>query len=534
MKISTGLPLFNTPVDPQGTENQSANAIFHAGSASLTSHVIDVTETPIIVKAYGFLNDASTITVWTVTTQRGNVVTTSPMILNGHTVQLSNRNNTLVIDLTGKYKFVLSDGLGVTTCVYHESGLPLWSFGLAQYAIANGMLQFVETETVKPVVSENQIKLYVKLSQDGAGSNLANLLQVHHTSAIPDDPIPNPPNVGTDVFDTGGLYFGVDPGKYRTQYVSSSVGDNINNTGLSAASPVKSIQFAISRLPDGTRGIIYLLAGDTFCTYVTDPMGAAIAPVGDVAGSFPIIDLGNIVAVQGLAINNRVISFYPYNDPVITAVSTYNNAHGTVINPYVWKESNFPTIKFVYLQASNATNYFFPATIQIGSAGGMSLSAVSIEVGQTGTVNPNYPCGCMPAIGNLAMSGGHLTIGNVPLFGNANGVGNQVFGENNLYIHDHDIPGLPGGPTTAVSTPPVFNISGTNLVINSSGAYARGITPPGTPVELPYTSNGDNTEAFLKPKALWPGIYIYSRVARAYRRVQTDIVIGTADDPFVP
>lgn len=132
MKISTGIPLFNTPVDAPNTENQSYNVLFGPNSTTLISHTIDVAETSIVVKAYGFTGN-ETITVNTVSTN-GIATMTEPMVLNGKTVQLSATNNTLVLDISGRYVFVLSAGLGAVNCVFHESPLGLWAYGLGAFA----------------------------------------------------------------------------------------------------------------------------------------------------------------------------------------------------------------------------------------------------------------------------------------------------------------------------------------------------------------------------------------------------------------
>jgi hypothetical protein len=133
MKVSTGIPLFNSPVDPQGTENQSNNVLFSSASTSLTSHVIDVSETAIVVKAYGLTSE--TITVNTFSYDGiGNL--TAPMKINGKTVELSADNNILVIDISGRYTFTLSGSLGVISCVFHESGMSYWSYGLSDFALA--------------------------------------------------------------------------------------------------------------------------------------------------------------------------------------------------------------------------------------------------------------------------------------------------------------------------------------------------------------------------------------------------------------
>ena len=133
MKISTGIPLFNSPVDPQGTENKSYNVIFNSQSTSLTSHVIDVSETALVVKAYGLTSE--TVTVNTVSYD-GLSVLTAPMKINSKTVELSANNNVLVLDISGRYSFTLSASLGVVSVVCHDSGMSYWSYGLSDFALA--------------------------------------------------------------------------------------------------------------------------------------------------------------------------------------------------------------------------------------------------------------------------------------------------------------------------------------------------------------------------------------------------------------
>jgi hypothetical protein len=475
MKISTGLPLFNTPVDPQGTENQSANAIFHAGSASLTSHVIDVSETPIIVKAYGFLTDASTITVHTVTTGIGGVTYSSPMVLNGHTVQLSNRNNTLVIDLTGKYRFVLSDGLHTTTCVYHESGLPLWSFGLAAFAEANGILQFIETLSVKPVVDENIVQHNVKLSTD-----FGNLLTIHGDEN-------NPTASGA------GLYYGPVADKYGIQYVSS-VSGNDNNDGLTKLTPIKTLAKALEfgRLPDGTAGIIYLKAGERFNTY---PNAA-----GDAVTS--LTPITQFVATAAVSIGNRSITFRPYDDPASDAILAYNSANGTSYYAYSSAQTIWPTIVATVSLPNNTGTTWYPIYMGIGVNGQLRLEGINFRAGQTGTVNPAFNSGAIVGSGQLIVQGGHLITGNTPILGQISGglVMNVTFF--GTIVQDHTTP----------STPQVFASMGTRFVINSPSAdIAGGVVIVPT---LPYTSLGDNTFSYLAKKSLWYGLVIFTAPIR--------------------
>jgi hypothetical protein len=132
MKIATGIPLLGGAIDPQGAENQSYNTLFDANSTNLTSQKIDVSETPIIVKAFG-LSGGETIQVNMLSNTRLGIVTQA-LQLNSKLVQLSVNNTALVIDLPGSYTFTLSAGLGTVVCVFAESGMGLWSVGLKAFA----------------------------------------------------------------------------------------------------------------------------------------------------------------------------------------------------------------------------------------------------------------------------------------------------------------------------------------------------------------------------------------------------------------
>lgn len=523
MKISTGLPLFNTPVDPQGTENQSANAIFHAGSKSLTSHVIDVTETPIIIKAYGFLNDASTITVYTVTTGIGNATYSSPMVLNGHTVQLSKRNNVLVLDMTGKYKFVLSDGLGVTTCVYHESGLPLWSFGLSNFAEFNGMLQFLETRTIDPDVQENVVRNYAKLSQDSG-----NLLTIHGSESDPTNA-------------SAGLYYGPTPYLYGKQYVSSVSGSDTLNTGISPSSPWKTIRQALSKLPDGTTGIIYLKAGETFYTY---PETTGDATFG------PDVTLGQGAQqiyshVVDITIGSRNVYFRPYNEPVSDDVNAYNQAHNTSMYPYGTFEGaatpNCPKIRgsvMAPIESAPITSasLFYPIYFQVGINGSITFEGIDVIGGNIlNAVAPAFNSGMIVGSGQIIFSGGNITLGNTPILGQIAGgviMNVTIFG---VQIRDHTTP----------ATPQIFASLGTRFITNTvyTASAPGGLAYPGT--GLTYTKNGDNAASYLTPKAMWYGIKIRQlpaaevlspppgipQMAGIYYNLTTDIKIVGAVDP---
>ncbi len=133
-QIISGVPLFAQSVDTANTDNQSNNVIFNARSTSTTSHYIDVSETAILVRAFG-LDTGQTITVNMVGND-GVANVTTPLKIHSKVIQLSPNNTALVIDLPGRYNFTLSAGLGTVSCMWIATGVSYWSWGLAAFANA--------------------------------------------------------------------------------------------------------------------------------------------------------------------------------------------------------------------------------------------------------------------------------------------------------------------------------------------------------------------------------------------------------------
>jgi hypothetical protein len=134
MKINSGIPLFNASVNAQGEQNQPPNVLFNASTTSTTSHNIDVGETAIAVSAFNI--SGNTITVNMVGNDGlGDV--TSPLHLNGKTVQLSSTNTMIILDVPGRYNFTLSGGLGSVSCIITPTGSSYWSYGLRAFATAS-------------------------------------------------------------------------------------------------------------------------------------------------------------------------------------------------------------------------------------------------------------------------------------------------------------------------------------------------------------------------------------------------------------
>lgn len=134
MKVNTGIALFNAPVNAQGEQNQPPNVLFNSRSQNLTSHIIDVGETAVAINVFNI--DSNHITINMVGNDGlGDV--TSPLILNGKTVQLSATNTMLIIDVPGRYSFTLSGGLGTVSCLVTNTGSSYWSYGLRTFATAS-------------------------------------------------------------------------------------------------------------------------------------------------------------------------------------------------------------------------------------------------------------------------------------------------------------------------------------------------------------------------------------------------------------
>ena len=144
-----------------------------------------------------------------------------------------------------------------------------------------------------------------------------------------------------------GVYFGTNAGQFANQYVSSSTG-NDSNDGLTPITPLQTINFAISRIPDATAGNILLKAGDTFHTYPT--------AVTDV--------INTLTANQSLAniidIKNRMVTFLPYNDTPMDQIIAYNAVNGTGYDPFIAAETNFPKVNITISNPTDSPGNYIP------------------------------------------------------------------------------------------------------------------------------------------------------------------------------
>jgi hypothetical protein len=401
--------------------------------------------------------------------------------------------------MTGKYTFQLSDGLGVTTCAYHESGLGLWSFGLSAFAVANGMLEFVETETIKPVMVENTIKLYAKISNDPS-----NLLQMRDEPSIVDDPLGPvlpPALVGQkDEYDAGGLYYGITaPVDVRNQYVSTTLGNDVTGDGSHDA-PFYSIAHAMNRIPEGTTATIWLRFGETFYTYSPDsaPISGGPRDTSIVTGHTFIDSIVHYSTL--ISVGNRLVTIQPYDDPCIKAINDYSASSGTLNNPYLAAEIQFPRIVISLFQASDGPTTYVPSSIAIESNGVLSFLAVNVEMPKTGNATSGFSGSGFGHAGIILFGGGQITLAEIPMFGKP--MGQAGFAANlafsNVNIKDHSPPSVAmkiaslGSRLTIVTNP---YSAGGNTLIPASG--------------LPYTHNPDTPEDFLRNRAKWIGLTVF-------------------------
>lgn len=299
---------------------------------------------------------------------------------------------------------------------------------------------------------------------------------------------------------TDGVYYGIQPpANFTAQYVSSSTGDDTNPG--TALSPLKTIQKAISNLPDGTMGSIYLYAGDTFHTYTT----AVTDTVNTLSFSQTVSLLGE------LNIGNRQIVFYPYNDTAVDTINAYNNANNTQYDPYVVNEINYPIVSFTI---SDLTDQPYALTIgfTVGQAGSISFNGCKLYVGKaTGLSTQSAAFG---GLGNITFSGCRIILSNAYFMGNPNGAGTQNFTAFLIQIEDNAVPSVPN---------PVFCVIGSYSTINTIAPQPAGGAI--YPLAGTFTAIGDNVETFLTASSFWVGIVIYSTATRAYKKVVTSIAI---------
>lgn len=129
-------PLFANPASQDVGKVKGANILFNADSTSTTSHVVEVGQTAIVIKAFN-LSGSQTISI-NMIGDDGITTVMTPLVLNGKLVQLSTSNVSLVLDLPGRYTFSLNNGgLGTVSAIILPSGMPYWSYGIAAFTAAS-------------------------------------------------------------------------------------------------------------------------------------------------------------------------------------------------------------------------------------------------------------------------------------------------------------------------------------------------------------------------------------------------------------
>lgn len=498
--MSRAVTSSSTQIYASGQENYSFAVAFDTASEGLFSHTYQVDNNFVRFQAFG-LADGETVTIQQVTGQGQGDFFADYCPVNGP-IQLTNMRNSYIVERPGRYRLQLRGELGSVRVtgfrfameneasqdivdalfavltqlkinIVQGPGISV-TLGGTTYTISNtGVITASPTATTTPTIIAGNLTEDVNLS-----AVVGNLLQIN-----PD-----------------GLYYGIMPPlQFLNQYVSSSTG-NDNNAGT-IASPYKTIQKALSNLPDETIGNIYLYAGDTFHTYPTAG--------GDVINAFTYVQSLALI----LNIANRKISFLPYNDPAIDAINAYNAANGTSFDPYVAAEINFPIIQITLSLPTDITTTYIPVAFSLDLTGSLSFSGINFVVGQTGTLNPDYIFGAIFGSINVSFQGGNIILGSVPVIGGS-GTGSVTdVGLGFTFIKDHVVP----------STPPIFCRPISRYFYQTNPVFGPGVPIVGA---LPYTYQEDNAESYLTTAALWPSIVIYSTAFRSFRNVITSIAIA--------
>lgn len=130
--VITGIALNGGTVNGPGTE-QSEGTYFNALSQSDISSVINISESPKLLRAYN-LGESDFVEVLMVAFPGAVGELSEPLVLNGKAAKLTAQNNALLLDLSGFYRLRLSAESPLTvTVVGHDSSLSYWSYGLAAF-----------------------------------------------------------------------------------------------------------------------------------------------------------------------------------------------------------------------------------------------------------------------------------------------------------------------------------------------------------------------------------------------------------------
>jgi hypothetical protein len=131
--ITTGIPITYPIAFPTGQEPGSYNVLFDNKSTSNVSHTITVEESPFVVEAFGLTANES-VEVWCVGGP-GPGTWFMPLYVNGNKVVLTNTDNKLSLDVSGRYQFRLNGQLGSVYVVGHDANVASSLVGLGKYVV---------------------------------------------------------------------------------------------------------------------------------------------------------------------------------------------------------------------------------------------------------------------------------------------------------------------------------------------------------------------------------------------------------------
>jgi len=485
----------STQIYASGQQNYSYNTLFDVHSTSVHSHPFKVDNNFFRVQAFN-LSGSETVTLEQITNAGQSNQIIAPYAPVSGPVTLTTSRTSYIVERPGDYRLTLSGGgLGTVVVVGFQFAME----NEASQDIADALYAVLTS-----IITPNPCTIGAAIPEDTTANN--NVVSLNSSDCLVDQQLMSSAADNLLQLRDDGLFYGITPpDQFLNQYVSSSTG-NDSNAGT-IGSPLKTIAKAISNLPDGTMGNIFLLAGDTFYNYQNAP-----------SDTFNTLTLNQTFnAINGMDIGNRLITISPYNDVPITTINAYNVANSTGYDAYIAAETNFPTIVANISLTTNTAQYLcIPFTIGIN--GLLTIKACVIRTGQTGTVGPTITYGFFRGSGTVFVHGGKIVLGSSSIFKNISPTGVQLASITNLQVEFAPVP----------SNPSTFCNVGTYYTYTTGTPFAAGglIVP-----SLTYTNIGDNVETFLAHKTLWPGIVVYptdsagDELYRSYRHVLTSIAI---------
>lgn len=499
-----------------GQENAKYNVLFDESSTESTSHVFVVDNNFVRVAAFN-LAPGDVVTIEQVTGLAAGDKVADYAPIHGpvklYWNSATDQRTSYILERAGRYRAKLSSGVGLV----HVYAIQYFIENEASQDIADALYA-----VLNQILAPNPCTIGAVIPADTTANNVVVSLNdsncLVHQQFISSDPT-NLLQLKPD-----GAYYGIAPPiNFTNQYVSSSTGDDNSTTPNNPLTPLKTIQKAISNLPDGTAGNIFLLAGDVFHTYPT--------ATGDVINTLTFQQ--GAAQAATLNIGDRKIQVFPYNDTAINDIVAYNTANNTGYNPYIAQQTNFPEIRVTLSQSTNSGGIYVVLGFIVGGLGSIRFNAIKFVMGTTGGNTTNYFHSGIVGNGDVAFQGGYVVLSEIPVIGNATGAGQM-----NATIFE-----TPTIVLTAFALTQKYAVLGNQILMVTSPPIAPGslIVP-----SLSYTNTGDTAEQTggfpsttpypgasysyvalggAGSASLWQGIVIYDSATRSFRRVFTDIDI---------